>query len=241
MDSISGILLNSVQYHYNEFNVLHAVLYTDEETADHAAYASNLYCCIEEVEQGALTRGTKWTHCVRWKGASAISLAGMIHDMFPNEYRNYGAAAFMNTHGNVPSFRYVLSDPSAVHPTKGHLSDTGFDLTLVKFDGKKGSALMYNTCIQLQPCHGYYFDLVARSSLSKTGYILANSVGIIDQNYTGDVKVALIKIDKDAPDLVLPFKGVQLIPRVWCHMHPVHVNRLDDTDRGSGGFGSTSK
>ena len=52
--------------------------------------------------------------------------------------------------------------------------------------------------------------LVPRSSISKTGYMLANSVGVIDRTYTGNVLVPLIKVDKSMPDLILPARVVQL-------------------------------
>jgi len=64
---------------------------------------------------------------------------------------------------------------------------------------------------------GYYFEVYARSSLSKTGYILANSVGIIDGNYKKTIKVSLIKIDNSMPDIKLPFKGMKLVLRKMIH------------------------
>ena len=101
--------------------------------------------------------------------------------------------------------------------------------------------VMYDTGIAVQPPWGYYFELVGRSSISKTGYIVANSVGIIDASYTGSLKVALIKINKDAPDLELPARLVQLIPRQLVHMEAIEVNDLAHTQRAGGGFGSTGQ
>ena len=54
---------------------------------------------------------------------------------------------------------------------------------------------MYDTGIQVKPQYGYYFEIVPRSSLSKSGYILANSIGIIDPSYSGNLYIVLIKID----------------------------------------------
>lgn len=82
---------------------------------------------------------------------------------------------------------------------------------------------------------GYY--LYARSSIAKTGLRLANSVGIIDSGYRGNIMAYFDVIKNDnvevyqrlvqicAPDLG-PFK-VEL------------VDSLDETERGEGGFGST--
>jgi dUTP pyrophosphatase len=68
----------------------------------------------------------------------------------------------------------------------------------------------------------------------------ANSVGIIDQSYTGEIMVPLIKIDPDAPDLQLPAKIAQLVPRRWHGLHPVEDETELETMRGDGGFGSTN-
>jgi dUTPase len=75
--------------------------------------------------------------------------------------------------------------------------------------------------------------------------MLANSVGVIDQGYTGEIKVALIKIDPNAEDLRLPIRLVQIIPRKCIGMFPHKpkhgVPSLLQTQRGAGGFGSTNK
>ena len=137
----------------------------------------------------------------------------------------------------------------AVIPTKAHESDIGYDLTLVAFEkelinvftdsGMDPRVLMYDTGIAVMPEKGYYVEIAPRSSISKTGYILANSIGIIDPDYRGSLKVALIKVDKYAPTLPLPFKGFQLIVRKAEESSIQQVDELDETVRGDGGFGST--
>lgn len=72
--------------------------------------------------------------------------------------------------------------------------------------GSDQKIIMYDTGIAVCPPDGYYTEVVPRSSLSKTGYMLANSVGIIDA-YQGCLK------GDDLDDLSLPFKGFQLILR----------------------------
>lgn len=131
--------------------------------------------------------------------------------------------------------------PDAILPVRAHASDSGFDLVLLEAAKTVGDVTMYSTGISIRPPDGFYFDLVSRSSLSKTGYMLANGVGIIDRDYTGEILVALRKVDKDAADLVLPAKIAQLIPRRWHDMVLIEapVEGLPGTDRGDGGFGST--
>jgi dUTP pyrophosphatase len=140
-------------------------------------------------------------------------------------------------------FNYVRSVPEAIPPQKQHGSDSGYDLTLIKKIKTHGNVEFYDTCIKLQPAFGYYFDLVGRSSISKSGYMLANNIGIIDRTYQGTVIVPLIKIDNNQPDLELPCRLVQIIPRLIQHLEPIEIieKELLSSERKSGGFGSTGK
>ena len=81
--------------------------------------------------------------------------------------------------------------------------------------------------------------MVGRSSISKTGWALANSIGIIDSSYRGSIIVALIKTDPSALELQLPCRIVQIIPRQLILMEAIEVDSLDDTERGEKGFGSS--
>lgn len=139
------------------------------------------------------------------------------------------------------SFRFMKTMDEAVVPKKAHVTDTGYDLCLIKKIKEENGMVMYDTGIAVQPPMGYYFELVGRSSISKTGYIVANSVGIIDASYTGSLKVALIKINKEAPELELPARLVQLIPRQLIHMDAIEVPDLTHTQRAGGGFGSSGR
>ena len=86
----------------------------------------------------------------------------------------------------------------------------------------------------------YY--IYARSSISKKHLILANSVGIIDSGYRGNLMAALhntsnetIKIEKDERLLQICLPGL-------CNKFVADVvDDLDKTERGEGGLGSTGK
>lgn len=138
-------------------------------------------------------------------------------------------------------FKYMKTLENAVAPQKVHITDTGYDLCIVKKVKEENGMVLYDTGIAVQPPLGYYFELVGRSSISKTGYIVANSIGIIDASYTGSLKVALIKINKKAADIQLPARIVQLIPRQLIHLDAMEVNDLNDTTRAEGGFGSSGQ
>lgn len=133
----------------------------------------------------------------------------------------------------------VLTDPKSVKPQKNNESDSGYDLTLIDVKKKIGEVVMYGTGVKVQAPVGYYFDLVPRSSIIKTGYIMANNIGIIDHDYTGEIMVPLIKVDKNANDLELPLRLMQLIPRKVYNFDVKVVEQLKETVRADKGFGSS--
>lgn len=87
-----------------------------------------------------------------------------------------------------------------------------------------------------------HYWMLPRSSLSKTGLMLCNSVGVIDRTYRGEL-MAFLWNTKSEPVSVL--KGSRLVQIVapdmgWIH-HVELVHELDSTERGEGGFGSTGR
>jgi dUTP pyrophosphatase len=89
------------------------------------------------------------------------------------------------------------------------------------------------------PCH---FWMPPRSSISKTGLILLNSIGVIDKGYRGEL-MAFLWNSTGAPVTVK--KGDRLVQIVAPDMTTIHnvvvVDKLDATERGEGGFGSTGR
>lgn len=134
------------------------------------------------------------------------------------------------------------TDPNAIFPFKTNMSDVGYDISVIKVENKWHNQItLYDTGIKISMAHGYYAEVVPRSSLSKSGYILANSMGIIDPGYHGNIFVALIKVDDSAPDIQLPFRCCQIIFKPQLHFNLIEVtDDFEDTTRGDGGFGSTS-
>ena len=105
---------------------------------------------------------------------------------------------------------------------------------------KAGGRTLIPTGISMQIPRGYGGFVFPRSGLAfKKGLTMCNSVGVIDNDYTGEIKVAMLNIsDKDytvnpgdriAQLVILPVEYARL----------VEVEDLMDTQRGAGGFGST--
>lgn len=82
--------------------------------------------------------------------------------------------------------------------------------------------------------------IFARSGLAiKHGIGLLNSVGVIDSDYRGEVCVGLINQLKE-PYTVQPDERIaQMVIMPVSLIQPIVVDELDETERGTGGFGST--
>jgi len=83
----------------------------------------------------------------------------------------------------------------------------------------------------------YY--LYPRSSISKTPLRLANSVGIIDSGYRGNLMAVVDNISKEHFQIQ---RGQRLFQICGRYLEPIHltlVEELSDSERGNGGFGST--
>lgn len=132
------------------------------------------------------------------------------------------------------------NDPDAIIPSRAHPKDIGLDLTAIKkHKVLNHGVIMYDTGISVCPPEGYYVEILPRSSISKTGWMLANSVGTVDPNYTGNLYIALAPVNPDVPEIELPFCKCQLIVRKAEYVFFEQVDELEETDRGDGGFGST--
>lgn len=140
--------------------------------------------------------------------------------------------------------KVIKKDTNAIIPSKANFTDVGYDLTIIKkIKNLTNNTILYDTGLQISLDFGYYAEIVPRSSLSKSGYILANSIGIIENSYTGNLFIALTKVDLNSPDLVLPFKCCQLIfkPQIFINLVESKIPLNLNTIRGYGGFGSTNK
>lgn len=136
-------------------------------------------------------------------------------------------------------FKFVKTNKDAVTPSRANATDSGWDLYLVSLIKQENGVYFYDTGIAVESPPGYYLELVGRSSISKTGYMLANNIGIIDNGYRGNIIAALVKINSNANDIQLPARLVQIIPKKITQSNFVEVNDLNQTPRGTGGFGSS--
>ena len=87
---------------------------------------------------------------------------------------------------------------------------------------------------------GYEGQVRARSGLAiKNGIGLVNSIGTIDSDYRGELKIPLINFGSEDFTINNGDRVAQLVIAAYERVEPVIVTELDDTDRGEGGFGHT--
>jgi len=85
-----------------------------------------------------------------------------------------------------------------------------------------------------------HFTLEPRSSIYKTGFVMANGRGIIDRSYRGELMAPMVTV---GVKLTTVEKGTRLFqviaPALGYIKEVVYVSSLPETARGEGGFGST--
>ncbi len=126
----------------------------------------------------------------------------------------------------------------AVIPSYAKHGDAGVDLYSIRMDKDKNRNDVHYTGLAIEIPEGYVGLLFPRSSISKTSCCLRNSVGVIDSGYRGEImlkfgcssNLGCCKVgDRVGQLIIMPYPQVQF----------EEVEELSDTDRGSGGFGST--
>ena len=234
IDYLRGVVDHHAQFKWNSDHMTDAVYLLKSVVPD-----PKILSCVD----AAFTESPE---VYTWTGVNSIDLLG---ELLYNESQYYSSNVLSHLSQislqnmslvNMPKFKWERGIPEAVPPKKNRYSDAGYDLTLVKKLKENNGVIFYDTGIKVEPDNGYYFELVGRSSISKTGWMLANNIGIIDASYRGNVIVALVRSVPDAPEIELPNRLVQLIPRNLILMNPVEA-KLNDTVRADGGFGSSGK
>lgn len=143
----------------------------------------------------------------------------------------------VNKNNEVCRIKVKKSSPKSKMPMRVKLGDIGYDLFVDRWEDL-GSLVKIYTGISVQPEIGWYLEIYPRSSIYKKGLILANSVGIIDNNYRGEICAFFHKAE-DYKEPVIGERLLQAIPKRYAIVEFKEVQDLDDSERGEGGFGST--
>lgn len=134
--------------------------------------------------------------------------------------------------------------PDAKIPVAQNPGDIGYDLTavhLLKIDEKSG-VHFYGTGLQISipPNMNVATMIFPRSSISKTNFMLANSIGLIDTDYRGELIIAMRPMCENPQPFNLPCRLAQLVfINCFTDVKFEEVTLMDETKRGTNGFGST--
>jgi dUTP pyrophosphatase len=126
-------------------------------------------------------------------------------------------------------------------PEYANPGDAGLDLVAIdSYKNHDYKYIEYGTGIAIEIPEGYVGLIYPRSSISKTPHTLANSVGVLDSSYRGEIKLRMRYID-EREDMEYGFgdKVGQLIIMPLPTIELEEVDELSNTERGDGGFGST--
>ncbi|MFO7779888.1 MAG: dUTP diphosphatase [Nitriliruptoraceae bacterium] len=131
--------------------------------------------------------------------------------------------------------------PDAVLPSYAHPGDAGLDLTAVEpVTLEPGGRTAVPTGLAVAIPMGWVGLVHPRSGLARRhGLTVANAPGTIDAGYRGEVRVLLINLGAETVHLPAGERVAQLLLQRVGRAHVVEVDDLDETARGTGGFGST--
>jgi len=136
-----------------------------------------------------------------------------------------------------------LHYPGMTVPAKAHASDAGFDLACMDVLDKGNQVYLLDTGISIEPPVGFYVELYPRSSVYKSNFFQANSVGIIDPDYRGRIYLPFRYIGTgDGLTEAKALVGTRVGQMVVKRQEQVLIQVCDDlsnTCRGANGFGST--
>ncbi len=130
--------------------------------------------------------------------------------------------------------------PDARIPVIKHLGDAGADLCCLEdFIIHPGETKIVRTGLAMAVPLGFEIQIRPRSGLALEGLTILNSPGTIDAGYRGEIELIFTNLGPEAQCFEagdrIAQACVRRVPPVEC----IEVDELDQTERGTGGFGST--
>lgn len=144
------------------------------------------------------------------------------------------------------SIKFKKVRPEAVIPARATDGSAGLDLRAciaeaVTLQPNEPAIIPTGLAIAL-PSNDLAAMIFARSGLAvKHGVALSNGVGVVDSDYRGEICVGLVNLSKEAYTIQPQERVAQLIVLPVCLLPAEEADELPETQRGSGGFGSTGR
>ena len=138
--------------------------------------------------------------------------------------------------------RFKKLSNDAVAPSKAHQTDAGFDLTSVSVEeDRKRNIVTYHTGLAVEIPEGYVGLLFPRSSVYKHQLQLANSVGVIDSGYRGEIMLKYRIVQPHISRFSVGDRVGQLIIIPYPDIEFEEADELNESDREEKGFGSSGR
>uniref|UniRef100_A0A3Q2XBK1 Deoxyuridine 5'-triphosphate nucleotidohydrolase n=2 Tax=Hippocampus comes TaxID=109280 RepID=A0A3Q2XBK1_HIPCM len=135
--------------------------------------------------------------------------------------------------------RFAKLSEHATTPTRGSTKAAGYDLySAYDYSIDPMDKAVVKTDIQIAVPHGCYGRVAPRSGLAAKHFIDVGA-GVVDEDYRGNVGVVLFNFGKEKFKVKKGDRVAQLVCERIVYPELVEQEKLDDTERGAGGFGST--
>lgn len=140
--------------------------------------------------------------------------------------------------------------PNAVIPFKKHESDFCYDIVATSVQKIFPNVYKYGTGLSFEidgeeeyvkNGHQISIDIRPRSSICKTGLVLANSTGTIDYDYRGEITAVFYHVVPSLPIYKVGDRIAQMKVGFTEKIDFLESEELSETERGKGGYGSTGK
>lgn len=139
----------------------------------------------------------------------------------------------------------IKLDKGAVMPTRAHETDAGLDLYALgdrvifsRDERTTENSVVFDTGVHIQLPPGYYGKIEGKSGLN-IHFGIVTLGGVIDEGYTGSIKVKLYNMSNQPVLIQKGQKIAQLVIMPYAAPDLELVDHLDETDRGDAGFGSS--
>jgi dUTP pyrophosphatase len=137
--------------------------------------------------------------------------------------------------------KFKKLDQAAIIPSYAKEGDAGLDLVAINektVDGNGFGYIEYGTGIAVEIPPHHVGLLFPRSSISNTGLIMANSVGVIDSGYRGEIKLRFRWV-ADSVKYKTGERVAQLVIVPCPEVELIETEEFTNSERGEGGFGHT--
>lgn len=168
-----------------------------------------------------------------------ISFMGELDELLNKLSNDISSSSLVEKKFNGLEIKIKKLHSDAALPKYSKEGDAGMDLTATEIISETIDQVTYGTGISMEIPVGYVGLVFPRSSVRKYELELTNSVGVIDSGYRGEIQATFNKVhtkikkyevgDRIAQIMIIPYPKIKFI----------ESEELSNSDRGTGGFGST--